>query len=140
VNTSGTVVDRTDPAGLASALTGRWLTCNRPGPFGQPALGVEFPGDGTWYALEEDANGNLARGPGGTFEIVATSSLGCRDPNLPPSSGSCGPEPLSLMIGGTATQVVVTENPRVLFFAVGTGTPNNSSVFGNIYAIMFPMK
>ncbi|HEY5260788.1 MAG TPA: hypothetical protein VIJ33_01615 [Solirubrobacteraceae bacterium] len=149
VNTSGTVVDRTDPAGLASDLTGRWLMCSGFGAgLGQTALGIEFAADGTWYALDEDTNGNLTRGSGsldhGTFQIVPTSSLGCSSS----SSAACGPEPLSLVLQaqtqGSDNQVVITENPRVLFFGAGTMTPNGppgvTPAVVNNYVTMFPME
>lgn len=58
-------------------LKGRWIWCSGPmlWPGATPAVGIEFPGDRTWYMLTEDASGNVARstdpndhgtyGPGG---------------------------------------------------------------------------
>jgi hypothetical protein len=154
LDTSGTVVDRNDPAGLTSALTGRWLWCgaqlNDPQamaegpPVGTAAIGIEFPGDGTWYALEEDSSGTLVRASGaldhGTFQFVTTASLGM--------GYYAGPEPLTLELqtqsGGQLDQVVVTSNPRALFFATsisGLQAPGSSKTTTvNNYAILLPMK
>jgi hypothetical protein len=154
VDTSGTVVDRNDPAGLTSALTGRWLWCGAqlngpPGeavasgpPVGTAAMGIEFPGDGAWYALEEDASGTLVRGSGafdhGTFQFVTTSSLGLS------GSGAPGPEPLVLELQMQSQfeldQVVVTSDPRSLFFSTGTTSSGGPGGTVNNYAILFPMK
>jgi hypothetical protein len=159
VDTNGMVVDRNDPAGLTSALTGRWLWCGAqlngpPGalvasgpPVGTAAMGIEFPGDGTWFALEEDSSGTLVRGSGafdhGTFQFVTTSSLGLG------GSGGPGPEPLTLELQMQSqsglTQVVVTSDPRTLFFSTGTTSsqvpPGSSNVTTvNVYSILFPMK
>jgi hypothetical protein len=64
-------------ADSAAHVEGSWIWCAGPGPIApdgqESVVGFEFPGDGTWHALLEDASGNVARGTAsgddGTVEI-----------------------------------------------------------------------
>jgi hypothetical protein len=144
MNTTETASFEDDPVGLASAILGRWLWCaGLGGAVGN--IGVEFAAGNTWYALNEDASGTVTRGNGdndhGTFVIGPTP------PGFP-----LGPEPLSINLNGTtqgtSTQVLFFANPRVLFYAYGTGGPGGEGGVGpsaaaalwpNLYSTLLPM-
>jgi hypothetical protein len=152
LNKTGTKVSPDDPVGLQQAMIGRWIWCGTdnpppgflagPYPTGVP-MGVEFTGNGTWYALEEWANGELWPGGGGTLKLVPASSLSA---SLPPMAAI--DEPLALLLTAaptntgqlTVTQVVVTENPRALLLGAGsTGGGTGPDGWVPFYTVMFPI-
>jgi hypothetical protein len=138
VQADGTMVGQTDSTALAAAMTGRWIWCagSPPPGIGVP-MGIEFTSDGSWYELEEDADGTVARATDelnhNTFHLVPTASF--------PPGVRLGPEPLALemdsMTQGEITQVVVTSNPRTLFLAAGTMDSADGGLT-NFYSILFP--
>jgi len=94
--------DRND---LLSHLQGRWARCpNHPLDYLQEGIteggvGLEFPGDGTWYALVEDEGGNLVRTtnpsqhgslqPGGSYTLTFSTADSASEP-LEPVLDECG--------------------------------------------------
>jgi hypothetical protein len=143
VDTTATKVGEYDPSALLGAMVGRWVWCGeQPREFelvptpappvnglyeGPSAPGIEFTADGALYNLTEDENGVLARGIGpedqGFFRITS-SAVAAYLPWL-------GPEPLTevLQTGQTAvfTNIIVTENPRMLL--VATTGPDGSGTY-----------
>jgi hypothetical protein len=79
----GPVYSPTGDDDALARMQGRWARC--PGTsanlLGAPVegQGLEFPGDGTWYALFEDASGNLVRTTDsadyGTLAVVGSSPV-----------------------------------------------------------------
>ncbi len=152
VDVQATKVSEYDPAGLAVAMTGRWLWCGNeavvpePLPPGNsvppwlhegPVMGIEFSNDGAWFVLREDVTGSLVRGIGaldqGMFQIV--SSTGELQTLL--RGSTLGAEPLSIELqtpsGTDYAQAIVTQDPRVLLL-------NAFNTDGALsYSIFFPI-
>jgi hypothetical protein len=112
-------VDPSDASALSAALTGRWLWCGGPeewpidsnSPSDGIPMGIEFPGDATWFLLVSDAAGNLKRSGAdsdrGAIEWVQT-------PTEPPLNLIL--VPVSNEVAPATFQVIVTEQPRAVLW------------------------
>jgi hypothetical protein len=77
----GNVDTPSDGTEALARLQGRWARCPNPGTGSLfdpiQGMGLEFPGDGTWYALVEDSSGALVRSKAplsqGTVEVAGSS-------------------------------------------------------------------
>jgi|CZKU01.1.fsa_nt_gi hypothetical protein len=123
-----------DAANLAKAIVGKWLWCAGSG--GGP-MGIEFDGDGAWYVLNEDPEGNVTRSAAntahGTFSIVKTAEQGVQGQDL-----GLGGAILTIKLDpGGGTQVLYFPNPRVLYYSVGPVSLTGPYV--NDYSILLPM-
>ncbi|HEX8790221.1 MAG TPA: hypothetical protein VF765_04665 [Polyangiaceae bacterium] len=94
------------PDDLSAQLEGRWIWCSGPmNGFYGPVVGIELLADGTWYALAEDASGNVARstdpmlhgtyaqtdggGPTGCIPVLGLNVEGDGTYGFEPTVGEC---------------------------------------------------
>jgi hypothetical protein len=88
----GPIDTPSDGDAALARMQGRWARCPTPGAYGLGASGldaegIEFPGDGTWFALVQNASGTLER---------------ATDENLVGTVAVSGSNPAELMITSQA--------------------------------------
>lgn len=124
----GPQVTPTSAAETAAAIKGTWLWCAGPAfdsPNG-PVVGIEFPGDGTWFNLIESDTGAVARGSGdensgivdvsdGTVTLAYTSPAGTATP-VSLVFSACGPDfaPTWTMSNPADEQTIFQRSPTNL--------------------------
>jgi hypothetical protein len=119
----------TSATDVAARIRGRWIWCSGLpwGAFGAALptdgaaimplrnasiIGIEFPGDGTWYLLAEDESGNVVRAAG--LRDVIQFAHGTLQPD---PSGALN------MMGGDRGRVTVDECRRSLRYSYDEGHP-----------------
>jgi hypothetical protein len=136
MNTSANPALEDDAVRLESAIAGKWMWCDGPGPFAGN-MGIELGTDASWYALNEDDQGNVVRSTAlyqhGIFSIVPSSE-----------TRTSGPLPLALRLNGGMNgpqdaQLLFFPKPRALLLAWFLSYSGKAGDTGtNDYQVLLP--